>query len=155
MTAFFARGTAFAAGLAATVALGVPPAAATGGAVTFDGTAFVWCFGCGTTTGSAELDVSGALADGTVLVDAPVHASYVAQQPNDPITCLITGTAQGTTGGAVSVSFNWTRVGAWAVITTQGDINGMGTALFVITDPIGIPCRTYVWAHVTGTVFGA
>lgn len=156
MKAFVTPGTAFAAALVAVVALGVPPATATGGAVTFDGTTYIDCFGCPARTwGVAQLTVSGALANGTALVTAPVTAYYSAYEDNDPTTCVISGSARGYTTGAVSVDFYWTRVGAWAVIVTSGDVNGYGTALFVVTHPVGIPCQTVgVQARVTGMVVG-
>lgn len=162
MTTFrrIGRGLVAAAMVAAGVALPATPASAyicvdlgPGGVacVWFLGTANIACFGCGTSSGTASLSATG-VAHGGVIVGGAVNATYTVVEDNDPTTCVISGTATGTTTGAVSVSFNWTRVGAVAVITTSGDINGAGLAAFVVTSPAGIPCRSAVTAAVTGFV---
>lgn len=152
------RSAILVASVAASLATTVMPASAAG-AGAFIGTAHINCFGCGTSPGTASLTVEGAstAAPGTAIVSTTpnVTATYTAVEDNDPTTCVISGTATGSTTGAVTVSFNWTRVGAAAVITTSGDINGAGAAVFVVTSPAGIPCRSAVDAVVVGALAGA
>jgi hypothetical protein len=76
-----------------------------------------------------------------------------ANEPAD-VTCVVTGTASGKVLGVIDVDFNWTRVGATAVITTSGDISGAGAAVFIVTDPHGNPCGVEVTAEVVGVLAG-
>jgi hypothetical protein len=152
-----------AAALAGATALGTTPASAAG-AGAFVGTAVIACFGCGTSTGTAALCWIGAytgppptvgLGCSAVVTGSPnVTATYTVQEDGG-VNCVITGTATGTTTGAVDVAFNWTRVGAVAVISTTGDINGAGVAAFVVTSPVGLPCGARVQAQVVGAIAGA
>ena len=112
----------------------------------FSGNARIACFGCGVSNGTASLQFLPLLASAT--------ATYTVNEPVGA-TCVITGSASGTVTGAVNVSFNWTRVGATAVITTTGDVNGAGVAGFVVTSPVGNPCGGAVTAQVAGVVTGA
>jgi hypothetical protein len=120
------------------------------GAGTFHGTAHISCFGCGPSNGTANLKVTGEI-NGTAKVEADVFASYTLNE--NPTTCPAQGTAQGTFSGAVNGSFTWNRVGASAVITTSGDINGNGVAVFATTKA-GLPCGGAVDAVVAGSVAG-
>ena len=97
-----------------------------GGPYPFSGTASINCFGCGSSSGTADLtllDTGGA-----------VHADYDVTEPS--ITCPLTGSATGTTTGAINVNFTWTRTGATAVISTTGDVNGVGAAAFAAATPL-------------------
>lgn len=147
------RSAALAAVAVLSLAVGITPAAASGGAVEFHGSWHINCFGCGSTTGSATLAVTGVV-NGVVLVAAPVTASFSSFNGTSPFDCLISGAANGTTTGAVNVSFGWNRVGAFAVVGVTGDINGGGVAVFQPTDPIGLICGSPVNGVVAGAVAG-
>jgi hypothetical protein len=121
------------------------------GAGTFHGTAHINCFGCGSSSGTAALSVTGEI-NGVAKVEAGVTASYSVTEA--PGTCPATGNATGSFSGAVNGSFTWIRVGANAVITTSGDINGAGVAAFAVTSPVGLPCGGPVNATVVGGVAG-
>jgi hypothetical protein len=146
--------------LAATALTALTPSpASAAGSVTFDGDVVIDCFGCGASNGSGTLCVNGTVDNGRPVVCLPgtandpnVSTTFVVNGP--AITCQLTGDAAGTTAGDVNVSFEWIRVGATAVITTSGDIDGSGTATFTVTSPPGNPCGMPVTAHVTGTVTG-
>ncbi|HWL35974.1 MAG TPA: hypothetical protein VNQ77_07250 [Frankiaceae bacterium] len=115
----------------------------------FTGTTQMGCFGCpGPRPGTASLSVTSG-----VVINGSAHADYTAVLPADT-TCIISGTATGNVTGAVNVNFNWVRLGAVAVITTTGDINGAGVATFVITSPVGNPCGGPITAQVAGAVAG-
>lgn len=148
------RSAIVAAGAASTMIAGMTPAsAAPGGAVAFTGTANISCFGCpGTPSGTASLTGVGVTLDAQV-VNGSATANYTVTEPTDE-TCVVTGTANGSVTGAIDVSFNWIRVGATAVITTTGDVNGAGVAVFVVTSPVGNPCGGAVTATVAGAVAG-
>lgn len=122
-----------------------------GGTAEFDGTAHIDCFACGTSSGTASLSALGVWLNGQP-ISGPVDATFTAF--GSPGTCPVTGTASGSTTGAVNVNFNWTRLGAVAVITTSGDINGFGVATFTVTEPIGVPCGGPVDATVAGVITG-
>jgi hypothetical protein len=157
------RALAVAAVTASTVALGGAPAEAAT-AVTFEGDAYIDCFGCGASAGEATLWVGGVYDDEVVVpavygVTPPnAHAWFDVDEP--PSTCPLTGTATGsfsvlTTGGWRSGSFDWTRVATQAVVTVNGSA-AAGPATFVVTAPAGIACgQPDVVAHVTGSVGGA
>ncbi|HWL35973.1 MAG TPA: hypothetical protein VNQ77_07245 [Frankiaceae bacterium] len=116
-------------------------------AVGFTGVASIGCFGCpGPRPGTATLTVVGA-AFGSA------SASYTVVDPADA-TCVISGSATGSVTGAIDVNFTWLRVGATAVITTTGDIDGAGAAVFVVTSPVGNPCGGPVTAQVAGAIEG-
>jgi hypothetical protein len=145
------RSAVLAIGAAATIATGATPASAAPGAVAFLGTATIDCFGCGLSQGTADLAVLGVVNGGAA--SGAAHAVYTVTPTGN---CLVSGVAEGTVTGAVNVAFTWVRVGAVAVISTAGDINGTGVGTFVITDPIGVPCGARnVRAIVSGTVIGA
>lgn len=160
--------------VAATLAVPGVPAQAEG-AVFFTASIHINCFGCGTSPGTASLCVTGetdgsawagcGFAGGRSLIgEANGIATFTAVEDNDPLTCVISGTATGTSlgggtlgglaTGGFQVAFNWTRVGDIAVITTTGTINGVGTAVFLVTSPSGVPCRSAVDAIATGFVAG-
>jgi hypothetical protein len=139
------------AGLATAVATSITPASAATGAIAFVGDAHITCFGCGDSGGTANLTgagVGGSASTGTATATYTVHEDTGAG-------CIVSGTASGNVVGVVNVDFNWTRVGAVAVISTTGDINGQGVAAFVVTSPIGNPCGGAVSAEVAGAVAGA
>lgn len=113
----------------------------------FTGEAAINCFGCGVSTGTADLTVISTGGMGSAFATYTVFES--------PAQCPVTGSATGSTTGSVVVDFNWTRVGATAVITTTGDINGGGVAAFAVTNPLGNPCGGPVTAAVVGAIAGA
>jgi hypothetical protein len=153
MKAFLRTTVAVAAAAASIAMVGTPADAA--GAVVFTGTANIDCFGCGVSTGTAELTGVGTLLDpANPVLTGAATANYTVNEP-DGATCVVTGAASGTVTGAVDLSFNWTRVGAVAVITTSGDVEGAGVALFVVTSPVGNPCGGPVTAQVVGVAAGA
>lgn len=142
------RSTVLAAAIASTMAMSTGANAATA-ALAFTGTANVDCFGCGPTECDASLTVVGLPASGGGDVEC------TANEPGGAL-CLVQGTASGTvtgTGGLAgfSVDFNWTRVGATAVITVSGSTNGAGAAVFVAT---GVTCGAAVSAQVAGAIAG-
>jgi hypothetical protein len=149
------RSAVLAAGVVSAIALSTTGASAQG-AGEFNGSAHINCFGCGVSTGTAELSVTGEVNGSVVVggITANAHASFTVNEPTGP-TCVVSGSASGTVTGAVSVDFNWTRVGAVAVITTSGQISGAGVAAFVVTSPVGVPCPGPVDALVVGAVAGA
>ncbi len=153
------RTAVLAAGTAALVATSTPASATTAGA--FEGTAELNCFGCGTrTTGNhAELNFYGVF-DGEVVAPATgvVDSStgFTINEPTGP-TCVVTGDANGnvivnTGTRTVTVKFNWTRIGATAVITTEGF--GTGSAAFKVVEPVGVPCGQRVVATFAGDLAG-
>jgi hypothetical protein len=117
----------------------------------FNGTAKINCFGCGASSGTASLKVSG-VSQGKAVANKPVFASYTVSEA--PATCPAVGTASGSFSGAIHGTFTWTRVGATAVITTAGGIKGAGIAAFSVTKPVGLPCGGPVTAVVAGSVAG-
>lgn len=139
------RSAVLAAGVVSTVAMMGAPAQAQG-AVAFTGTATIDCFGCGTSTGTATLSGSGVLNGAAVSGSA--SASFDLEEP--AATCPASGSASGSVTGVVNVDFTWLRVGATAVITTSGDIDGAGTAAFAVTS--GLVCGE---DDVTATFAGA
>lgn len=158
------------AAIVGSVGLGTTPASAVG-AGNFIGEASIVCFGCNVSTGTADLCVNGVfVAEDVPPTSVPpavtqveceydgdntvwnVEATYTVIEI--PSQCPVTGSATGSTTGAVNVTFNWTRVGANAVITTTGDIDGGGTASFAVTDPVGNPCGGPVTAAVAGMIVG-
>jgi hypothetical protein len=135
------------ASVAAAVATTSTPASAAA-VVAFAGTATIDCFGCGDSQGTAELTGAGSVA-GNV---GSAHADYTVHEGTGT-DCVISGTAEGGVTGALNVSFNWNRVGAVALINTTGDVNGSGTAAFVVTGPAGLPCGAHnLTALVAGEV---
>ena len=134
------------------IALGTSTAPAyAAGAGAFEGTAHINCFGCGSSSGTADLKVAGVVGTSAKAL-ADVSASYTVSEA--PGTCPAVGSAVGSFGGAINGTFTWTRVGATAVITTAGDINGAGVAAFAVTSPVGLPCGGSVNATVVGAVAG-
>ncbi|MDQ1696609.1 MAG: hypothetical protein QOJ03_1962 [Frankiaceae bacterium] len=140
------------AGLAVTgIALGTSgPAYAQGGGA-FQGNAHINCFGCGASSGTAALKVTGVV-NGASVVQGAVNATYTVTEAT--ATCPAVGSANGSFTGAVNGTFTWTRVGATAVLTTTGDIKGAGIAAFAVTSPVGLPCGGPVTAQVVGSVAG-
>ena len=151
------RNVVLAAAVAGATAMTGTPANAAGAGV-FTGVASINCFGCGVSNGSADLWVTGVV--GTTPAAAvqgvtPPNAKATFSVTEIPSQCPVTGSAVGVVTGAVNVGFSWTRVGATAVITTTGDINGGGAAAFAVTSPVGNPCGGAVTAQVVGAVAGA
>jgi hypothetical protein len=163
------------AALLACFGLGAQPVEATDAALVFSGTAHVNCFGCGSSTGTAELCLTGAYGTTTFAAcayprfrgtrqlsgGAPAYAEYTVQE--DPgVSCVITGSADGKVysptkaTATITVTFHWLRVGALAVITTGGDITGSGVAAFAVTSPAlpSIPCGGPVDADIAGSIAG-
>ena len=116
----------------------------------FHGTAHINCFGCGPSTGSAFLKFSGAV-DGRAIAEGSATASYSVWE--DLQMCAATGRAAGYFTGAIDGTFTWTRSGAVAIITTQGDVNGVGIALFS-TRRVGLVCGSTIDADIAGSVVG-
>ncbi|MDQ1705137.1 MAG: hypothetical protein QOF18_1503 [Frankiaceae bacterium] len=133
------------------IALGTTGSAYAQGAGVFQGTAHINCFGCGSSSGTATLKVTGELG-GTAMTQAAVSADYSVTEAAG--TCPAVGSATGNFSGAINGTFTWTRVGATAVITTAGDIKGDGIAAFAVTSPAGLPCGGPVTASVAGSVAG-
>ena len=151
------RNAVLAGAVGVTTMAGTSPASADPSVLTFVGNVYVDCFGCAGTSGTAALTLAGTFGT-TLVVGQPAAATFDAAYP--PVIpgvagCLVFGVANGTmTSGGISVDFTWTRVGAVAVITTSGDVDGAGTALFAVTDPLGVPCSQRVTATVVGAIGG-
>lgn len=128
-----------------------PPAAAAPTAAAFTGTVHISCFGCGMTTGTAALAVTGAV--GGAFVSGPATAYFDAYQPVGA-SCVVSGTAAGVVTGAVEGWFAWSRVGPLAVFTVNGATTASGVATFWVTNPVGNPCGQAVTAQVTGVLVG-
>lgn len=151
------RSAIVAAGMAAIAVASTTPASATpGGAFAFTGSTTLTCFGCGHRDNQkANLSVTGASLAPATFVAAPATADFSIDEEGG-VLCLVTGSANGTvSGGGLNVTFNWTRVGAVAVILTAGSVDGAGVAAFVVTDPVGPPCGGQVTASFAGAVAGA
>ena len=109
--------------------LSLIPAQADPGAATFafNGTAALPLFPatggrCGTFLGKATV-----LGTGGTVVNKKMTSAFCYEEPGPP-TCPLSGTAKGTfdiSRGKVKGNFNWTRVGATAVIT-MSKVNGLG-----------------------------
>src|SRR6266700_852501 len=111
--------------MAAALATTMIPANATAGAGAFEGTASIGCFGCGTSTGTADLCVTGVEVNAGPVIIGPavcvtgipvvgtpnVHADYTVAEGTG-VGCVVSGTATGTFTGALNGNFTWTRVGA-------------------------------------------
>lgn len=152
----FLRNAVIAGSVVVATTAGASPASATPGLLQFHGTATIDCFGCASTTGTASLVVTGVLG-GNALVGAPATARFNAMYPPvilRQIDCLVVGVAHGSVSGAVDVEFNWTRLGAVAVITTTGEVTGVGTATLFVTSPAGVPCGQRVTATFAGAIGG-
>ena len=150
------RGALLATGAAALVVTGAAPAHAVD-VVVFAGTAHINCFGCGTSTGTGSFCAYAKVHYPPPSADVCVgFTSAYTVAEGTGVTCVVTGSADGTTSGpGLNTTFHWTRVGATAVISVVGDINGSGVAGFVVTSPAGIPCGGPVDAEVVGAVAGA
>jgi hypothetical protein len=137
------RSAVLAATAATSIAMMGSPASAQD-VVVFTADATIACFGCGPSTGTAHLTTVA----GTISGEA--DADFDLNEP--PATCPVTGDANGTVSGDINVTFGWVRVGAIAVITTNGDITGAGVAAFTVE---GNPCGgANVHASVVGAVAG-
>lgn len=129
----------------------VPSAAAGPTAAAFDGDVYLSCFGCGITSGTAVLTVTGVV--GGMPANGLAYADFLASQPAGS-TCVVSGTAVGTVTGVVEGDFAWSRVGSLAVFTMNGATTATGVATFYVTSPVGNPCGMPVTARVTGVVLG-
>lgn len=160
------RSTALVAGSAAAMLVPTTPASAAS-AAEFNGVANVGCFGCGTygpAGNDADFCVNGIVddipvtggvyTDPTGTAECNGDATFTVNEPVGP-TCVASGTANGTISveGVGSTTFNWTRVGATAVVTTGGW--GVADAIFHVTSPVGSPCGGAVIAEFSGTLQGA
>ncbi len=171
------------AALAPTIGTPGAPASAmarSGGAVLFEAAVHINCFGCGDSNGTASFCVTGT-ANGSAFAGCGYEgqhhrgrraviggggvATYTVHEDNAiGVECVISGTANGTSAtsgtalgrmsGAISGTFTWTRVGAVALMATAGDINGVGTAVFAVTSPVGPPCGGAVDAVAIGQISG-
>ena len=138
-----------------------PASAQTAGA--FEGQAHIGCFGCGIYGpggNGADFQVAGTINGNTGTGTG--WASFTVNEPPGA-GCIISGSADGeihvtvdgTAGSATYDStFAWGRVGAVAVITVTGDINGTATAAFKVTNPVGNPCGQAVDAQFAGAIAG-
>jgi hypothetical protein len=148
----------WAAALAATAASLVvvltPQSADASAGGTVQGTMHFNCFGCGTTSGSADLRINGQIA-GRQYIQARVTATFTAYE--SPLTCPTIGNAQGSFSGAWSGTFTWTRTGASVMVTTVGDVNGVSTLALVPVKPVVSvsPCGQALDLMVVGTFAGA
>ena len=118
--------------------------------VAFEGAWHEDCFGCDMPApGNAALTVTSA---GTTYVEvgSPATATFVAAESSG-VLCLVTGSAYGTISGAIDLYFNWTRLGAFAVLTVGGDFVGTGTGTFFTTATV---CGGPIDAHVTAQLAG-
>ena len=140
------------AALLTSLSLGPSPASAEPAFLVFVGTADVNCFGCGVPSPChAELAIVGVTHSGTAVTTFCTT--------NEPLLCPLIGTAFGTvvgtsgTAAGLALNFNWTRVGAEAVITTSGDSTGFGRATFVL--PLGFRCGAPLNdATIVGWIYG-
>jgi hypothetical protein len=149
--------------LVASVQTGAPAADSRPGVYPFNGTMSFDCFGCGTSGGSvrggsfcvvSKDSAACAYPRGEqALFGSNTSADYVANEPAD-VTCIITGSASGYMWGALNVDFNWTRMGHVFIITTSGDVNGAGTGVFQVIEPMGIPCGQPAVGYLVGEIAG-
>ena len=140
------RGTTTALALTVMLVPGAPPAdAAT--AATFEGTAEIGCWGCGTygpAGNSADFTVTGVFDD-TPMVANRGSASFTVKTPTG-VGCVVSGQATGSlsiAGDRVRTrSFVWSRVGSFAVITiaTPGRPGITGWAKLVLSSDSVPPC---------------
>lgn len=159
------RSTALVAGSAAAMLIPTTPASAAN-AAEFNGVANIGCFGCGTygpDGNDANFCVNGTILGITVsggvytdpsgAAECNGDATFTVNEPVGP-TCVASGTASGSISvdGVGTTSFNWTRTGAHAVITTGW---GTATAVFHVTSPVGNPCGFAVRAEFSGALAGA
>ena len=134
---------------------GLSAPASANGAGHYSGTATIDCFGCGDSFGIASLSFTGVY-NGYAVVSGPASATYTVNEPAVGPACVVTGTAVGSVTGTLNLTFAWTRIGAAALVTTAGDINGASAAAFRVTSPSGIPCgASNVTADVQGAIAGA
>lgn len=71
-------------------------------------------------------------------------------------SCPAVGNVAGAFAGAIAGNFNWTHVGAVAVIGgTSGAGVIVGVATFAVTSPLGNPCGTPITSTVKATAVGA
>jgi len=154
------RSAVLVAGIATSITMGMTSANAAGAGV-FTGTAKINSFGTGASSGTADLcvhgyvlgqPVVGACVEGVTGRVGNVKATFDVFEAS--ATCPLTGQASGSFSGAVNGTFNWTRVGATAVISITGGnlAGGSGTAAFKVTEPAGLPCGGPVVATVVGAI---
>jgi hypothetical protein len=154
-----ARITRVLAALATTAAVAAPaaPAQAAPAAFTFHGVAWEACYGCGATSGGFTGTFTG-VADGHVFTDARMTMSFTAETL--PAPCFFGAVASGslTVSDAthtLRASINWYRsYYAAATVTLYGGINGAGTASYVVTQPVGVPCGGPVTVDMRATGVG-
>jgi hypothetical protein len=147
--------------LASSTAVAPSSAPAAPGAGAFYGTVHIDCFGCGDSDGYGDWCWWYiVLPDGRIICLDDIlppwyntHATFTVHE-SPGAECAVSGTADGVMTGAVNGGFTWARVGAFAVITTTGDVNGSGVMSFVVTSPAGLPCGSPVTANVAGEVHG-
>ena len=117
------------------------PAHAAAGGGTLVGTMHINCFGCGQTSGSAALTFTG-VARGQRFVTAPVN--FVFTFTNSASTACLAGGASGSYSGAIDGTFTMAFgpvPASQAVLTLQGDINGVGDMTTVVTTPKAVLCE--------------
>jgi hypothetical protein len=133
-----------------------PGASAEEGVYPFEGTMSADCFGCGTSAGHGEHCVvskdSSVCVYHRALHSPNTWSEFTTNEPGG--TCPVTGSASGYMYGALNVDFTWTRLGNVLVITTAGQVNGAGTAVVHITEPVGNPCGGPVTMLVVGQISG-
>jgi hypothetical protein len=144
------------AALLACFGLGAPPAQAIDAALVFTGTTHTNCEGCGSSSGTAWICVTGPI--GPDVRNLCLYGTYTMQA--DPgLSCVVTDSADGIlteTAIGLRVTFHWLRVGSLIVITTGGDITGAAVAAYAVTSPAlpSIPCGGPVDAEIAGALTG-
>ncbi len=139
--------------LTTTLSVGTAPGHAAPGAPTYTGVDHVTWFGCGPTTGAADLCLTGCFRGSVRLGCTVAHATFTAQECTG-VDCVISGTATGSVTGGIALSVNWTRLGALAVVTTTGDVNGARYAALEVVGPSGLPCGGPLDARFAGFLVG-
>ena len=130
--------------LLTSLSLGPSPASAAPAAVQFFGVWHEDCWGCGITSGYADLVLYGTHS-------GRARATFTASSPPG-LLCTFTGTAIGRIEGALDVDFTWTRAYfTQVVITFAGESTGNGRATFV---PSTTVCGGSVDAFVEGQLVG-
>jgi hypothetical protein len=129
--------------LACLAALTPAPAHAAG-SVTFAGTfQYNAAYGYEGVTGTL---LAAGSSNGTVDVHGTV---YEAPGLCPPVASTISGTFE----GAFHATFTWTRIGAVALVTTRGDLDGDGVGAAAFTQPVN-PCFEFATLTVAFSVAG-
>ena len=127
--------------LLTSLTLGPSPASAETAVIEFAGVWHEDCWGCGATSGYADLTFYGT---------HPGHAHATFEAYSTATTCAFTGIAIGHVDGPISFDFAWSRAYfTVAAITLTGGTTGAGRATWV---PSSVTCGGPVDAFVEGTI---